>query len=61
MFGREVSDEITLDLAKIKGPLVFLNIFAAWAVGLNSLTKIPLGMKMVRPSDPSTGVIVAER
>lgn len=51
MFGREVSDEITLDLAKIKGPLVFLNIFAAWAVGLNSLTKIPLGMKMVRPSD----------
>lgn len=48
MFGRNVSDEISIDLAQLKGPLMFLNVFASFSVGLNSLTKIPLGMKMVR-------------
>lgn len=48
MFGRNVSDEVQIDLASLKGPLMFLNVFASFSVGINSLTKIPLGMKMVR-------------
>jgi hypothetical protein len=54
MFGRDVSDEVQIDLASLKGPLMFLNVFASFSVGINSLTKIPLGMKMVRRSTVET-------
>lgn len=45
MYGRDVSDEISKDLARTPGVTKALNAFAVWMVALNPLTKIALGIR----------------
>ncbi|KAL7414428.1 transmembrane amino acid transporter protein-domain-containing protein [Mrakia frigida] len=47
MFGREVSDEISLDIANTPGVSVLLTTLAVWMVAINPLCKIPMGIKML--------------
>ncbi|WWD16037.1 hypothetical protein CI109_100462 [Kwoniella shandongensis] len=45
MFGRDVSDEISRDLAKTSAFSPTLAHIAVWMVALNPLTKLPLGLR----------------
>ncbi|ORY27209.1 transmembrane amino acid transporter protein-domain-containing protein [Naematelia encephala] len=45
MYGTDVSDEISKDLAKTPGFSPLLNKLAVWMVAINPLTKIPLGLR----------------
>lgn len=45
MYGRDVSDEISKDLARTPGVTKALSTFAVWMVALNPLTKIALGIR----------------
>ncbi|WWD10011.1 hypothetical protein V865_008144 [Kwoniella europaea PYCC6329] len=45
MFGRDVSDEISRDLAKTPAFSPTLAKIAVWMVALNPLTKLPLGLR----------------
>ncbi|KAK8869698.1 hypothetical protein IAR55_000266 [Kwoniella newhampshirensis] len=45
MFGRDVSDEISRDLAKTSAYSPTLAHIAVWMVALNPLTKLPLGLR----------------
>ncbi|ODN98398.1 solute carrier family 32 (vesicular inhibitory amino acid transporter) [Cryptococcus wingfieldii CBS 7118] len=45
MFGRDVSDEISRDLAKTSAFSPLMASIAVWMVAINPLTKIPLGLR----------------
>ncbi|WRT67240.1 uncharacterized protein IL334_004207 [Kwoniella shivajii] len=45
MFGRDVSDEVSRDLAKTAAFSPTLAKIAVWMVALNPLTKLPLGLR----------------
>lgn len=47
MFGRTVSDEISLDIASTPGVSKLLTTLAIWMVAVNPATKIPMGLKML--------------
>ncbi|WVR05141.1 hypothetical protein IAU60_002153 [Kwoniella sp. DSM 27419] len=45
MFGRDVSDEVSRDLAKTAAFSPLMAKIAVWMVALNPLTKLPLGLR----------------
>ncbi|WOO84347.1 Vacuolar amino acid transporter 1 [Vanrija pseudolonga] len=45
MYGTNVSDEVSKDLARTPGVSPWLNQFAVWMVAINPLTKIALGVR----------------
>lgn len=47
MYGRDVSDEVSRDLARTPGFSPVLSKIAVWMVALNPLTKIALGVRPV--------------
>ncbi|KAK4683881.1 hypothetical protein P7C73_g6331, partial [Tremellales sp. Uapishka_1] len=49
MYGTNVSDEISKDLARTPGVTPLMNKLAVWTVAINPLTKIALAIKPVSP------------
>lgn len=47
MYGTDVSDEVSKDLARTPGFSPLLSKIAVWMVALNPLTKIALGIRPV--------------
>ncbi|WVO13964.1 hypothetical protein L204_101589 [Cryptococcus depauperatus] len=45
MFGRNVSDEVSRDLAQLKTYSPFMSQIAPWTVAIIPLTKLPLGLR----------------
>ena len=49
MYGRNVSDQVSKDLARTPGFTPLLNKLAVWTTAVNALCKVPLGNQPVSP------------